>query len=341
MNAMVMPQARGEAQAASAFKKRNFLKLPATIDLEALLKDYRSIPREAWATSHWNIHCSADMLLLRGGSKGTAEDFTTRQVTNHPILDELPYISWLLSEDGPFGLPTYAFLFRMKPLGVARPHHDDDPAWYDPVRIHVPITTNDGAFLMAEKRAKHLSVGEVWTFDNQSFHAVVNGDSVRTHLIFDVLPNPKVNRLLEQAEWDPGVEDEERWAQAFLPDAPPVLAPAGAEALPVAEKLKLDLDPDGFAARITRPSPISRLTFAPIRAGDIIFSVDGVEECAVARTAMDYIQVRHRAGETVTLGVIRNGERRALKLRLFRNPAPKSLRRLRHILLGQLRRRYG
>jgi hypothetical protein len=235
-------------------------------------------------------------------------------------------------------LPTYAFLFRMKPMGVARPHHDDDPAWYDPVRIHVPITTNDGAFLMVEKRIKHLAVGEVWTFDNQSFHAVVNGDSVRAHLIFDVLPNPKVNRLLEQSEWDPGVEDQERWARAFLPDAPPVLSPADAEPLSVADKVRLGLNPDGFAARITRRHAIARLTFTPIRDGDLIVSVNGVEECAVARTAIDYIQVRHKAGEAVTLGVIRNGERRTLKLRLHRNPVPKALRRLLHSLL---RRRYG
>ncbi|MGF1612317.1 MAG: aspartyl/asparaginyl beta-hydroxylase domain-containing protein [Kiloniellales bacterium] len=340
MNAMVMSQAGSEEQAAPAFEKRNFLKLPVQIDVDALLEDYRSIPRDAWATSHWNIHCSADMLLLRGGTKGTAEDFTTRQVSNKEILGRLPYISWLLSEDGPFGLPTYAFLFRMKPMGVARPHHDNDPAWYDPVRIHVPITTNDGAFLMAEKHVKHLAVGEVWTFDNQSFHSVVNGDGVRTHLIFDVLPNPKVNRLLEQAEWDPGIEDEERWARAFLPEAPPVLSPAAAEPLSVAEKVKLGLNPDGFASRVTKRNAVSRLTFAPIREGDVIISVNGVDECAVARTAIDYIQVRHKAGEAVALDIIRNGEHRDLRLRLYRNPMPKGLRRARHMLLGLLRRRY-
>lgn len=333
MNAMVMPEARGEGSPAAAFRKRSFLKLPVEIDSDALLEDYRSIPREAWATSHWNIHCSADMLLLRGGKKGTADDFTTRQVSNYEILERLPYLSWLLSEEGPFGLPTYAFLFRMKPMGVTRPHYDDDPAWYDPVRIHVPITTNDGAFLMVEKRIKHLAVGEVWTFDNQSFHSVVNGDSVRAHLIFDVLPNPQLDSLLERAEWDPGTEDEERWARAFFPDAPPVLSPADSQALTVADKVGLGLNPDGFAARITKRSLISRLTLAPIREGDLVFSVNGVDECAVARTAIDYIQVRHRAGETLTLGVIRNGKRCALKLRLYRNSIPKPLRRL--------RRRYG
>lgn len=324
----------------TAFKKRSFLKLPVEIDVAALLRDYRSIPAEAWATSHWNIHCSADMLLLRGGTSGTADDFRTKNVANTETLSRLPYLSWLLSEEGPFGQPTYAFIFRMKPMGVTRPHHDDDPAWYDPLRIHVPITTNDGAYLMAEKRAKHLPVGEAWTFDNQSFHAVVNGDSVRAHLIFDVLSNPKLDRLLAQAEWDPGKEEPERWERASLPDAPPVLSHAIAKPLSVAEKLELDLNPDGFASRVVKRLMIARLTGAPIREGDVVLSVDGVEECAVARTAMDYIQLRHKAGESVTLGIVRDRQRRELTLHLFKNGMPKPLRKLRRALKSLMHRRH-
>ena len=59
-----------------------------------------------------------------------------------------------------------------------------------PFRIHIPIVTNDGAYLLSEGRAKHLAAGEVWTFDNQSMHAVTNGDAVRAHLIFDVPRRP-------------------------------------------------------------------------------------------------------------------------------------------------------
>lgn len=341
MKSMVAPEACGEMREAGHFKKRSFLKLPVPIDVDALLADYRSIPREAWATSHWNIHCSADMLLLRGGTAGTAEDFTTSDVRNSEVLARLPYVSWLLSAEGPFGQPTYAFIFRMKPMGVTRPHHDDDPAWYDPVRIHVPITTNDGAFLLAEQRAKHLAVGEVWTFDNQDFHAVVNGDSVRAHLIFDVLPNPKLNALLQRADWDPGVQNPGYWEKATLPEAPMPLSPAHATPLSVTEKLELGLNPDGFAARIARRNMIARLTLAPIREGDVVVSVNGVEECAVARTALDYIQVRHKPGETVQLGIVRGGRPMQLAVRLYKNALPKPLRQARQFVKGLTRGRYS
>lgn len=341
MTSMVAPEACGEGSGAAPFKKRSFLKLPVPIDVDALLGDYQSIPREAWATSHWNIHCSADMLLLRGGATGTAEDFTTSNVSNTEALAHLPYLSWLLSVDGPFGQPSYAFIFRMKPMGITRPHHDDDPAWYDPVRIHVPITTNDGAFLLAERRAKHLAVGEVWTFNNQDFHAVVNGDSVRAHLIFDVLPNPKIDALLQQAPYDPGVENPAYWKRATLPEAPMPLSPAHATPLSVMEKLKLGLNPDGFAARIARRTVLARLTLASIREGDIVVSVNDVEECAVARTALDYIQVRHKPGETVQLGVVRNGRPIQLAMRLYKNALPKPLRQARQFVRGLTQRRYG
>lgn len=323
---------------AGPYRKRSFLKLPVEIDRDALLADYAAIPREAWNTSHWNIHCSADMLLLRGGKQGTEADFTTRDVADAPILADLPYLAWLLGEDGPFGLPTYAFIFRMKPMGVTRPHHDNDPAWYDPMRIHIAITTNDEAHLLSERRAKHFPVGEAWTFDNQSFHAVVNGDSVRAHLIFDVLPNPKLDALMAGAEHDPGVEDPERWARAAMPEGRQPLAHAACRPLTVKEKDSLGLNPEGFAARVAHRRLIARLTAAPIRVGDIVHAVNGVETCAVARTALDYVQIRHKPGETVELGMLRRGQPRRLRLKLYGNDVPPPIRRAWRRLTSLLRR---
>src|SRR5687767_3326574 len=115
-------------------EKRSFLRLHVPIDVQALLAEYRSLPRQAWSTSHWSIHCSCNMLLLRGGATGTAGDFTTDRVEDRPILADLPYIRSLIGANGPFGGTTYAFLFRMKPMGVARPHVDNDAAWQTPFR---------------------------------------------------------------------------------------------------------------------------------------------------------------------------------------------------------------
>ncbi len=302
-------------------KKRSFLKLPVSIDVERLLADYRSIPALAWAPSYWDAHCSSSMLLLRGGDTDTEQDFMAHEVSDRSALAELPYFRWLLGEDGPFGNATYAFIFRMKPLGLSRPHVDSAPEWEEPFRIHIPLATNDDAFLLSEGRAKHLAVGEAWTFDNQVMHGALNGNTVRTHLIFDVPDNPRLDALLHAAEFDPGIEDPERWQRAQYPDAPSIFEPAPFTPLALSEKLRLGLNPEGFAARVASPRRIAQLRRIPLREGDIVYSVNQVDECPMALTAWGYIQLRHRPGETVELGAIRGGQRRTLKMKLHKEPS--------------------
>lgn len=298
-------------------KKRSFLQLPVTVDIDRLLEDYRSIPAEAWASTHWDMHCSSNMVLLRGGSQGTEDDFDGSDIVDQEILGKLPYISWLLGESGPFGGSSYAFIFRMKPLGVARPHIDLSPVWFDLFRIHIPIVTNDGAYLLSEGKSKHLAVGEVWTFDNQLKHAVTNGDAVRTHLIFDVPPQPKLRELVETARFDPGSDDPVRWQTAGMPDTVPSITYALSTPLSFAEKEALGVAPNAFASRVYEVRKIARLTRANLKVGDIVCAVNGVSECAVARTATDYIQVRHRPGEVVTLRILRGGTEVTARLRLY------------------------
>jgi hypothetical protein len=94
-----------------------------------------------------------------------------------------------------------------------------------------------------------------------------------------------------------------------------------------AEKTSLGLNPEGFASRVTERRWVGRLTFVPVRVGDVIHSVNGVDECVMARTATDYVQLRHQPGETVELGLLRRGERLSVPLRLYRNALPERWRR--------------
>ena len=65
-------------------------------------------------------------------------------------------------------------------------HQDVMDAWKDRFRIHVPIITHPGAYLVAGGRSMHFKAGHAWSFDNQSDHGVVNDGPERVHLIFDV-----------------------------------------------------------------------------------------------------------------------------------------------------------
>lgn len=191
------------------YQKRSFLRFHVPIDLEALRDEFRSIPNEAWVSSYWgNIHCSIGMLLLRGGDAGGAEDFFSDEVIDKAPLAKLPYIESLLGPDGPFGAAVYAFLFRMEPRGVTLGHQDQIEKWHDMFRIHVPIVTNRGAFLISDNRSIHFEAGHAWSFDNQTRHGVVNGPATRTHLIFDVEFSETLAQRIDAADFLPGKRNE-------------------------------------------------------------------------------------------------------------------------------------
>lgn len=189
----------------AGYRKRSFLRFKAPIDQSRLLADHDSIAEDAWLASYWgNVHCSVGMLLLRGGGSGTPEDFYSEEVHDQPLLGSLPYISELIGAHGPFGMAEFAFLFRMEPNGVTLAHNDYMERWHDLYRIHVPIITNNRAYLIAEGQSQHLEAGYAWTFDNQSRHGVVNGPQTRIHLIFDVPFGDAIAAELDRAEHLPG-----------------------------------------------------------------------------------------------------------------------------------------
>jgi hypothetical protein len=148
-------------------------------------------------------------------------------------------------------------------------------------------------------------------------HAVTNGDAVRTHLIFDVPPQAKLQTLIESARFDPGSEDPDRWKTAGMPDTVRSITYAPSTPLSFTEKEDLGLASDAFASRIYEVRTIARLTRANLQVGDIVYAVNGVSECAVARTASDYMQVRHRPGQVVTLQILRGGVEVTTRVRLY------------------------
>lgn len=192
------------------YQKRSFYRFDVPVDLARLREEYHSIPESAWQASYWgDIHCSVGMLLLRGGESGTEQDFFSDAVSDSPLLEQLPYMKSFLVPDGPFGEANYAFLFRMEPNGLTQAHRDMIEKWKDMFRIHVPITSNARARLISDGYAQHLSPGYAWSFDNQSWHGVVNGAAERVHFIFDIKFNDKMARQLDRATFVQGEKRED------------------------------------------------------------------------------------------------------------------------------------
>jgi hypothetical protein len=183
------------------YEKKSFLRFDVGIDIDKLRSDFNCISEKDWMSSYWgNVHCSIGMLLLRGGNLGTSEDFFSEDVFDKNILKSLPYIEWLISEEGPFGKIEYAFIFKTKPNGVTLRHRDTMEQWEELYRIHVPIYTNPGAYLLADKNSQHFALGYAWSFDNGSDHGVVNGNEERVHLILDAKFSPKMKHQLDKSK---------------------------------------------------------------------------------------------------------------------------------------------
>src|SRR3954463_8705791 len=193
-----------------------FLRLPTPIDAERLRLELEELPSSAWAELDSPIHSSTRCVLLRGGDGGDAFTLATSNPVDSPWLAKLPYMAWLTSSEGPFGDAPYAYLFAVKAQSLSHPHSDISPVWKDLVRVHVPIVTHERSQLLIAGRAKNFQVGEAWSFDNKRKHALANRGPARVHLLIDVVPNPKLNALVEAGSWESGESEQRLWDLLLL-----------------------------------------------------------------------------------------------------------------------------
>jgi len=78
----------------------------------------------------------------------------------------------------------------------------------------------------------------------------------------------------------------------------------------VEEKRKLGLAPDGFASEVKYVAETAKIRgVSDLKVGDVIVAVDGKERDELANTADLYVKLRYRAGDSVTLDVLRDGRR--------------------------------
>lgn len=99
------------------------------------------------------------------------------------------------------------------------------------------------------------------------------------------------------------------------------------EPLTAERKSALGLEVEGFACEVTKVRSWAKvLGTHSLEVGDIVASVDGVETDSLATSCGLYIQLRVRAGDSVDLGILRNGERMTTRLNTHRQHFRKSLR---------------
>lgn len=90
-----------------------------------------------------------------------------------------------------------------------------DTLWFHAncIRLHVPLLTNDGAYLLWEGVRSHLTVGRLYEINNRVLHSATNeGSALRVHLILDIMPI---------AQWDAAVAAGTKMTDRLLPPGAP------------------------------------------------------------------------------------------------------------------------
>jgi hypothetical protein len=85
------------------------------------------------------------------------------------------------------------------------------------------------------------------------------------------------------------------------------------------QKRKLNFKADGFASEVTEVDPLGEsLKLHTLKAGDIIYAVEGVGSSKLTRNVELYIKLTARAGERVRLKLLREGKPMEMTLKTYR-----------------------
>jgi len=154
----------------------------------------------------------------------------------------------------------------------------------------------------------------VWAFGDLQYHYdKVNRNAERVQMAVDRDGTPV----------DLSIALPERWWWTDLTFRQWTIEPrVYFESVPLTEQEKREqglVERGGFASKVKRVDMFAEMTKShELRAGDIVFGVDGVQRDEVANTAELFIKLRKTAGETVTLDVIRDGKRMQMKLKTYK-----------------------
>jgi len=107
-----------------------------------------------------------------------------------------PYIKSLVERVG--GRPLKVRLMKMRAHSSIGEHRDNFNGDGVVVRFHIPIVTHPKVQMSVNGKWYHMKAGELYRVDVSQRHAVVNSSSIdRIHLVFDIVADERVTRLLE------------------------------------------------------------------------------------------------------------------------------------------------
>ena len=183
------------------------LRLPLDFAPGPLAADMAAITLTGW-TRHFvrqNYEGDWDVIPLRAaaGARHAIQmiysDPACADFADTPLLAASPSFRRVLAA---FACPLQAVrLMRLTPGSLIREHRDHDLCFEDgTVRIHVPVTTNDGVDFRLNGVRCVMAPGSVWYLRLSDPHSVANrGGTDRVHLVIDAAVNDWLGALFERA----------------------------------------------------------------------------------------------------------------------------------------------
>ena len=107
-------------------------------------------------------------------------------------LDEFPELKKLVGNFGEKNIVGITY-FNLAADSTLHEHRDmNGNLLFGILRVHVPLKTNDQAFMFIEREKCHLPVGTAWILDTSGLHALANGAlGNRIHLVMDIKKGSK------------------------------------------------------------------------------------------------------------------------------------------------------
>jgi hypothetical protein len=178
-------------------------RLPLRVDAARLQSEVAALLAEFWQSrgGRVGVHNVASAIFLRGHAPAEGD----LPVEDREALALVPYIREIITRLIP-STPLRCLLARLPGDAVIAAHRDQADYFAKTIRIHVPVTTHDAAWMFCNDRSYRMAPGEVWALNNSAVHGVWNADPTRsrTHLICDFLSSPGLLDLLARAERDLG-----------------------------------------------------------------------------------------------------------------------------------------
>jgi hypothetical protein len=188
------------------------LRLPLDYDPEALAADMAAVAAAGW-TEHFvkqNYDGDWSVIALRGqaGAKHPIQmiysDPACTDFADTPALAAAPYFQVVLAS---LACPLQAVrLMRLAPGSLIKEHRDHDLAFEEgTVRLHIPVTTNDGVDFRLNGVRCAMPAGSAWYLRLADPHSVANrGPADRVHMVIDAVVNGWVSALFDRAAQSAG-----------------------------------------------------------------------------------------------------------------------------------------